>query len=223
MRFSAFFLFAAVLLAQTFGSHAAHAQTITLTGPQNVKPGQTGVVLSVNLSGSAGANIAALQATLSIPAGFTITSSSIGASGTSAGKTLFCNPTAPTCILAGLNQTVLADGVLFTVTGTVAASASGSLGFSLSNQLGASNAAKAVSVPIATGPALSLPVISPCDINGDGKVDISDVQAYLNSYILTATPANPIVDLNGDGIANIIDVQRIATAGTPGGACVTGP
>lgn len=222
MKLSTFFLFTGLLFAQTLGTvGSARAQSLTITGPANVKPGQTGVVLALNLSGSAGANIAAIQASVTVPAGFLITGSAIGAAGTTASKTLTCNPTAPTCVLAGLNQTALADGVLFTLTGTVSATASGPLAFGVTNQLGASNAAKAVSVSVAAGPAFSLPVISACDINGDGRVDISDIQAYLLTQIFAA-PAS-LIDLNGDGVANIIDVQRIATAGTPGGACVTGP
>lgn len=226
-----FCYFAAALVAQTLGTAGTvQAQpAITLTGPATVKPGQTGVVLSVNLSNSAGANVAAIQATIGLPAGFTVTSSSIGAAGTAATKTLYCATTAELCVLAaGVSgtaltgaQTTFSDGVLWTITGNVASTASGSLAFTISNQVAASSAAKAVGVTVTAGAALTLPVQSPCDINGDGKVDISDIQAYLNAQVFTVP--STLIDLNGDGVANIIDVQRIATAATPGGSCITGP
>lgn len=211
-RLVCFLAFGLSLLAQT------PTPTLTLTGPATIRPGAP-VTLTLTLSGSTGANLASFQATVGLPAGFAVTSSAIGAAGTAAAKTLTCAPTLPgPCVVVGLNQTNLADGVVFTLTGIAARP--GALSFPLSASLAASSAATAEGVALASGAAFSLTVLSACDINGDGKVDIADVLAYLNSYVFGAV--TPIVDLNGDGLANIIDVQRIATAGL-GGACVTGP
>ncbi len=46
----------------------------------------------------------------------------------------------------------------------------------------------------------------PCDINGDGVVNSSDVQA-LGDAILTLLPASPAFDLNRDGKVDALDLQ----------------
>ena len=201
------------------------AQSLTVSGPANVKPGQTGVVLSVNLAGSAGTHLSAVQVTVGLPAGFTVTSSAVGAAATTASKSLTCSSLVPgQCLVWGLNQTMLADGVLFTITGNVAASVSNALAFTLTGSIGASLDAKAVAVAVAPGPSLSLPLISPCDINADGAITAADILAYLNSFVYVANPVvSPACDLNGDGACNVVDIQRIATAGSPGGVCLLGP
>jgi hypothetical protein len=63
------------------------------------------------------------------------------------------------------------------------------------------------------------PVISACDLNGDGVVNIADVQIAINQAlgIIACTNANLI----GSGVCNVVDVQRVINASL-GGACVTG-
>ena len=46
------------------------------------------------------------------------------------------------------------------------------------------------------------------DINGDGKVDIADVNAIIN-MMLGKVEAVPAADLNGDGNVDISDVNAI--------------
>jgi hypothetical protein len=55
-----------------------------------------------------------------------------------------------------------------------------------------------------------------CDLNGDGKVDVGDVQRAINEA-LGGAPA--VDDLNGDGVVNVVDVQMVME-GVSTGSCV---
>ena len=49
-------------------------------------------------------------------------------------------------------------------------------------------------------------VQSHCDLNGDGQVNVADVQDIIN-MALGITASTPAADLNGDGVVNVVDVQ----------------
>ena len=50
------------------------------------------------------------------------------------------------------------------------------------------------------------------DVNGDGKVDVSDVTALIN-MILGTTPADlEVADINADGILDVTDVTALINA-----------
>jgi hypothetical protein len=74
----------------------------------------------------------------------------------------------------------------------------------------------ALAPPISPAPPTSS---NPCDVNGDGTVNILDVQAAINQAMGLAVCT---VDLTGNGVCNAIDVQRVVDAAL-GGPCVTGP
>lgn len=190
------------------------AQTLTLTGPTGpVKP-NVPVTFTLTLSG-ASTNLAALQWGANMPnSSLTWT---IGAAGTAAGKTLYCASAGNICVLVGLNQTALANGVIATATWTP--QSSGTFSYNVSAPLGASNASTAAAVTVTPGTGLSLTITSPCDLNADGLINVSDVQAYLNTFVFSmpGSAVNPIASGS-----SAVDVQRIATAAA-GGACVTGP
>lgn len=205
--------------------------SISITGPATAKIGDT-VTLSVNLTGSTGAGLSGVQFNVPVPAGLSAISGgvAIGPATTAAMKTLNCTAAswgdvAPICVVVGLNQTALSDGVLMTWTAKVLSAGPASL--PVAGVIGTSGAGKAVIV--AAAPPATVTVASPCDINGDGKTDISDILSYLNSYVFAAgataacTAAAGTADLNGDGACNVIDLQRISNAAAPSGACVTGP
>ena len=59
---------------------------------------------------------------------------------------------------------------------------------------------------------------SPCDVNGDGQVNQTDVNLALTAALQGA--ASP--DLDGNGVCNVIDVQRVIDA-MNGGVCRIGP
>ncbi len=62
---------------------------------------------------------------------------------------------------------------------------------------------------------------SACDVNGDGSVNVLDVQFSVNTA-LGMSSCTPAFDLNGDGRCDLVDVQRVITASL-GGVCRTGP
>ena len=72
-------------------------------------------------------------------------------------------------------------------------------------------------VPI-LGVTGALVAASVCDINGDGVVNISDVQAIINEALGIATPYH---DLNGDGVVNVADAQTVINSALNQG-CSTG-
>jgi len=61
---------------------------------------------------------------------------------------------------------------------------------------------------------------SPCDLNGDGVVNVADVQLGINQ-VLGTLPCTT-ADLQHNGQCNVIDVQRLITASLTG-VCTTGP
>jgi hypothetical protein len=59
-----------------------------------------------------------------------------------------------------------------------------------------------------------------CDLNGDGKVDVLDVQISISGSLGTSSCSNG--DLDGSGTCNVVDTQRVINAAL-GGACRLGP
>jgi hypothetical protein len=59
----------------------------------------------------------------------------------------------------------------------------------------------------------------PCDLNGDGVVNVVDVQIAI-LQALGITPCGN-ADLQGNGVCNVVDVQRVISAAL-GGACKVG-
>jgi hypothetical protein len=61
--------------------------------------------------------------------------------------------------------------------------------------------------------------VSPCDLNGDGTVNVLDVQLMVSQALGTSACANR---LDGGATCDVIDVQRVVNAAL-GGACRQGP
>jgi hypothetical protein len=59
-----------------------------------------------------------------------------------------------------------------------------------------------------------------CDLNGDGTVNVVDVQIAINQTLGYSTCTN--ADLQQNGTCTVVDVQRVINAAL-GGACVVGP
>jgi hypothetical protein len=54
-----------------------------------------------------------------------------------------------------------------------------------------------------------------CDLNGDGVVNVKDVQLMVNEALGAAQALN---DVSGDGVVNVVDLQMEINAAL-GGAC----
>lgn len=169
--------------------------TLSLSSSPGLAPAGQAVTLTVALSGGGGP--AALQFDLSgVPVGATITS-------TATGKTATCNGSstvAPTrCILSGLNLTPIADGNIATIQYSQPATEPTE---AMANPISATPAGSA-------GVTLTAQVSSKCDLNGDGKIDATDV----GLAITQALPA-PV----GSTI-NVVELVKVLIAGF-GGTCL---
>jgi len=155
------------------------------------------------------ASPAGFQADLSFDATkLTFVSASAGPQATAAGKSITTSTLdggAIRLLASGLNQNAIAGGTVAYATFTVnAAFARGSTSLTVSNCA----ATDASGNSLATGCGAPVPVETPCncDINGDGKVDVSDVQLIINEALGIIPAVN---DLNHDGVVNIADVQIV--------------
>lgn len=61
--------------------------------------------------------------------------------------------------------------------------------------------------------------ISPCDLNGDGVVNSTDVSLAVNMVL---TPASCTANIDGVNVCNAVVVQRVVNASLPGGSCMIG-
>jgi len=62
---------------------------------------------------------------------------------------------------------------------------------------------------------------APCDTNGDGVIDVADVQLTVN-MALGVTACTAAGDLDGNGVCDVVDIQRVINT-VLGGSCRVGP
>lgn len=205
MRFSLLLTLGASLFAQ--------GATLTLTGPASALPGQA-VTLTLTLAGTAGLNLSGFQ--FSLPPGSVLASPAVSPAGAAIGKGAYCGPAG--CLDVGLSTATppvvsnnpLSDGAALSVQLTIGtAAAPGVLALPLSGLLGASTAG--VAIPITSGPAYSIRVLSKCDANGDGVTDFKDVQSVVAA--LNAGSGCPLA--GGCTVVSLVTVLLAAL----GGAC----
>lgn len=182
---------------------AAQQATLSLITPATkVRPGQS---LTVAVTSTA-TTAAALQWTVTIPTGVTATAVP-GPRAVAAGKGIACRADGSLCLVYGVNANTLAAGEAATYTFAFAPNAAaGTARFSLSQALLASVTGQAIAVT--AGPDLVVQVLSRYDLDGDGKIDLVDVQAAVDQARGIAT----CQDVNGDGACNLYDVQAIINA-----------
>lgn len=192
------FLLAAVASAQT--------TTITLTGPASVTPGNA-FNATLAIAGSAGQGIVDLQWSLVLPTGFTI-GTPVMASSEPSGDQAQCGTAA--CLIWG-SLTAVADGTLATIPITVSTSAAlGAQSLNVSGLLAAT--AQGFNVNgLTPGASYSIKVLSRCDFNGDGVVNVADVQLVVNA-LLNGTSC-PIVAASGGCTAITVVVEESVAAG----------
>lgn len=179
------------IAASLFGQ----AAFISLSSSPGLAPSGQAVTLTLTLTGGGGP--AALQFDLAgVPVGATITS-------TVTGKTVTCNGSstvAPTrCILSGLNLTPIPDGQIATIQYSQPATAPTE---TIGNPLSATPAGSA-------GVTLTGQVSSKCDLNGDGKIDSTDV-----GFAITQALPAPV-----NSMINVVELVKILIAGF-GGTCL---
>ena len=187
--------FKVAILLTVLAAALAAQPVLSITGPNaNVRAGST-VPLTVSLSGSTGTNIAALQFSIANPGG-TITCAA-GSAAVAAGKTATCTSTATNLILLvyGMNANVIADGPVAQLQLTLPISApGGSEPEALSGLVAATAAGDSASITAASPFVLS--TVSLCDITADGKVDTQDALAMV-AYIMTGAGSAPDLNGDG--------------------------
>lgn len=190
----------------------AQAITLTPSGPANYQANAP-FTLSVNATASTSA---AQGFTVTLPAGVTATAVAAGSAATAAAKGIACAPaTLPatgslTCLVFGQNKNAIGAGPVASI--TVNPTGSAALSFSVSNPSAAD--ASAASVAATAGPALVIPwALGKCDLNADGKVDSSDVNAMVSTQttILAAGATTTNV------LQAVIAIEQVILAATGGG------
>jgi hypothetical protein len=200
---------ALLILAVVFGL-SAQTTTLTPTGPATATAGNS-VTMTVAMTGSTGQSIAALQWSLTLPAGFTV-GTPVLASGVPAGDVAYFGGAQNTFIVAG-STTAMTDGTVLTVPITIASTAAtGALTIPIT--AGSIFAATTGGLNVngmTAGTPYALKVFSPCDLNQDGSVNVLDVQLVVAAILGTGTCSVP-------GGCNIVTVQDVVIAAL-GGSC----
>ena len=195
------------------GQQIAVTQNGTLGGPVSLAMG-TGyaaagqaVQVPISLASTGAPTVAAFQADLSFDqTKLTFTSASAGAQLASASKTLVTNTRGNgnvRLLAEGLNQTPISNGVVANVTFTLSPQFTwgASTTVTLLNCASSDALANALSTSCTAGTV----TVFTCDLNGDGLVNVADVQIIINEA-LGVIPA--VHDLNHDGVVNVVDVQK---------------
>ena len=179
-----------LLIALIVASSLCAAQSVIPTVPASVVAGKS-FPLTINFT--SGAPTTAVQFTLTLPAGVTVTGWTVGAAGTAAGKQVYCGPVTSTqtqlCLVVGLNSTAIASGVLATAVVSVPfVTVPGVQTLPLSAVLGASAAGTTVAT---TGGSASITILKPnYDLNGNGlgtaALQLADLMTAVNQVDGTA-------------------------------------
>ncbi len=200
---------AATPVTRTF-SVLAPANLVTLAvGTSSGSAGRT-VELPIAISATGTAAPAGLQMDLGFDAAkLSFVSARVGEQSTASGKSL-SSSTLPNglvrLLISGVNQNTIAAGA--------AAYASFQLTNSFTSGTSALTATNCASTDISGGLLLTscaggLIRYATCDINGDGNINVSDVQLVINQALGVVPATN---DLNGDGAVNVADVQIVINA-----------
>jgi len=175
------------------------AQTLTLVGPLTMRPGNT-YGINVMLANPP-ADLAALQWSVALPAGYpaSVWKCANGGASAAAAKDLYCNSAATTCLTVGINSNIYTAGVVAIYSLAVpAATTPGPIAIPLSGLVGATLAGDAAS--LTSGVLYNPVVLAPTDLNGDGKTDVQDLQIMIQRI------------LEPGALATVQDAQIVARA-----------
>lgn len=185
----------------------AQSTTLSLTSTQTSLRSAAAVTSQLTLANNT--TVTSFQFTVTDPNDFNGLTVTIGAAASAASKQITCNTltsNTETCIVFGLNNNLIGNGVVATLqTNAVSNPSSTSETVSISNIV-ASTSTASLAVTNTTS-SLTFTMLSNCDLNGDGSVNITDVTTEVNWVLGLATPPTGFTaDLNGDGKVNVLDV-----------------
>jgi hypothetical protein len=192
-----------ILSALFLISLSAHGQSLSATAaPNTVSVGKS---TNIALTYSAGADpAAAVQWSSVLPTGSTI-AWTIASGATANGKQLSCTADGTTCLLFGLNETPLSNGVIATAVLSLNPSLKGEVSLTINGALGADPMGMSV---VMSGSGAGVFISSPFDLNGDGLVNISDLLLAVQQVLGITTCGT--ADFNADGKCNILDLELLA-------------
>lgn len=200
-------LFTSILVGQT--------TTITATGPATALPGGI-VIATLTIAGPTptDSGSVATQWTLTYPSNIPATSV-VGAP--SSGKTITCSTDFSTCLLSALDIAPMPNGALAQYTFKIPSNQPpGPVTFPLVGLIavgviGAAPNVDAISLPVVSGAVYTVLIQQLIqDLNGDGKVDLTDVQLMTSEAINSITdPTTCKHDQNGDGKCDVLDVTKV--------------
>jgi hypothetical protein len=185
----------------------AFGQNVTLTlGSGTVQPGGS-VTVPLTLSG--GMQPAAVQWTLLYPSSILSITTADGPAAAAAGKNSTCaSSTGQTiCIVAGLNQNTMSDGVIASVTFQVASSAAGSISVQMTGVVAASLEATAIpsggvggalTVAAPAAPSITAMTCNPVTLTGAGTASCTvslDMAAGLGGVVIGLSSSNSNVSV----------------------------
>ena len=188
------------------------AQTLTLTGPATVMAGQSATA-TLSVSGTAGTNLAAFQWTIVAPSGTGVAGASIATTGANKALTLsvYCGTTSGTCLIVNSVIAAMSDGPLAAITITTSASAApGTYTIPLSGIVAASTTG--TQLPMTNGSPFTIRIVGHCDMDGNGTVNVADVQEVINQ----ALGIQACALTTG---CTVVQVQAVIIAAL-GGACI---
>jgi hypothetical protein len=197
-----------LILLIAASAFAQASTTLTLTGPATVRPGST-VQLLLSANGATDTGAAGFQWTINFPSGYTATATP-GAAATAAGKTILaCTADNSLCLLLGMNTTAIPGGAIANYAVKVPLSAAPSPApFSLSGLIAVNPTGDVI--PTAAGTPYAPIVLMKQDLNGDGKVDSTDLQIMIDQVIASqSNSARCVDDQNGDGKCDLLDVINV--------------
>jgi hypothetical protein len=194
---------------------------VTLTAtPATVDKGGT-----IKVCAEAGAdvlNVASYGLTVTLPAGFTVADSgkfTAGALASGGGTLIIPNANTPGQYVVGIVGTADASGpgeigCFNLVAGDAAVSGNLGLTVDASNANGDSVTLAPTGVAITVNGGTTPPVTVPHDVNGDGKVDVTDVKGAISVLFGTDTDAThkTQADFNGDGKVDLVDIRLLLQA-----------
>jgi hypothetical protein len=172
--------------------------------------------MTVSVSGTGTSNLSAAQFTLALPSGVSAGTPTITPTLGSANYQFGCGPSSLICLIAPIGAfSPLADGTLATIPLTFSSTVPlGNQSITLNSIFTADKNGMSINGTIAGSPYVVKVVPSPCDLNGDGTINVVDVQIAFSAVI--GTGACPISLANGGCTAGTV-VQEVLAA--LGGAC----
>lgn len=196
-------LFSCLMFAQS-------SPTLNISGSTNVRPG-TSVSFPISLI-NGNNTIASLQFTVNYTSDFSGATIVVG-NGISASKQISCNPStnSQTCVIYGINQTAIPDGLVATLSATLVNPTTVTpeiVSYASNSIYSASALIPSSAITLVAGTTGSDSVLSNCDLNGDGVTNVTDLNLLISWIFNGVTPPVGLTsDLNHDGKSNVIDMQ----------------